>query len=222
MSCRDSGWWWLGVGFVMERSRGRCWWDSQWWCSVAASVVLWDRGRFCLGLADSRALCLGLFSLWGWTGFLRRVICAGACGDLNGGAVRQRGSLGFRDRSRRRIVLFRLRGEVQGAGKFDGAERGARRDEVDLVFVGAGEQWDRGWCGLPGAAEENGASAMITHFKVTFSQRVCTSSPQTPWSSHSPPEARAWTCNCCWVWARRQTLAAASCFHCLSTQNTRS
>ena len=137
------------------RARRRCWWDSQWWCSVVASMDPGARGQLCSGLADGRAVCLGVCSLWRRAGLLRGVVCAGAGGDLSGGTVERRCPLELWGEACVVLVFLGLRGwgEVQGAREFDRAERWARWDEVDLVFVGAGEQGDWCRCGLPGAVE---------------------------------------------------------------------
>lgn len=162
MSCRDSGALERGQHRETEaplQSRGRCWWDSQWWWLVVASVDLWARGQLCSGLADGLAVCLGLCSLWRWARLLRGVVCAGACGDLRGGSIEQSSPPGPWGGAGLCVVLILLRlwgrSEVQRAGQFDRAERRARWDEVDLVFVGTGEEG--GWCrcGLPWAEEKD-------------------------------------------------------------------
>lgn len=79
------------------------------WCwSVIARMDLWARGQLRSALTDDWAVCLRLCSLCWWARLLRGVVCAGACGDLSGGAVEQSGPLGLWGGACLRVVLILL------------------------------------------------------------------------------------------------------------------
>ncbi len=100
-------------------------------------------------LADFKVLRLG-GGFWGRRlllgGRFGRVVCARAGGDLNGHVVVVLGA----GAGLALLILLLGAGVLElGSRELDGAERRAGGDEVDLVFVRAGEKGDSGWLSGP-------------------------------------------------------------------------